>query len=105
MCRRRLGNSIVYLNAGAVTDSDHHIHNVVGKGHTNQRKVTACDAFWNVGVHTSATDGLGNVDIQILETPGLEQFNLTFCSIECLQQFFIEIIGTLEVRQKTTGSR
>lgn len=86
MCSRVLGEVVVYLNAGAITDLE--------------AKLPLFESFWRCGIHTSNTDCSENVDVSIIDNQGDGQFDLSFCSIKCLTDFFMTIIRGLNSQQK-----
>src|SRR5947209_5902459 len=55
-------------------------------------------AFLNVGFHSSHTDCKGNGDVEIVDDLCGGQFDLHFCSLDCLQQFFNHLVQTLRVQ-------
>jgi hypothetical protein len=82
VCQRPLKDVVVYLNAGAIADLalDPPPH----------------EAFWHCGIHTTATNCHNNIDIAIVDKLLGDQFYLSFCSINCLRDFFLSVIQQLE---------
>jgi hypothetical protein len=79
MCGGSLGASVVYLTAGAAADLE-------------ASTLVDQEAFWNCGIHTSNSDGLGNRDVTIVHALNQDQFDLSFCSTGCLKEFFLTIV-------------
>jgi hypothetical protein len=77
---------IVYLSAGAVSEIpvDKDMPDPVLK------------AFFDVGYHGIAVDCSDCVNVCIVEDLEGGQFNVSFCSIQCLKKFFLSIVDALQ---------
>lgn len=85
VCNGDIQEKAVYLNAGAIADLD-------------RSKIVDQEAFWHCGIHTA--DPRQSIDLKIVETPDQDQFELSFCSVDCLEAFFGSIIKELRNKSK-----
>ena len=92
VCQRKLVDEVVYLSAGFCAEFD------------DLQLLRDRDVFMHCGIHTKRSDCIGNVDVAIVDLPDQEQFDLLFCSLECLQNFFLSIVARIEAERKNEGS-
>jgi hypothetical protein len=90
VCGGKIKDAVVYLNAGSAAD-------------LAKSKIVDQHAFWHCGIHTSDTNMRGCVDVLVVEVKDFDQFNLSFCSVKCLQDFFASIIA--ELKKKAAQSK
>ncbi len=81
VCEQPLTNSVVYLSAGTCAD--------VEKSH-----LVDAEAFWSCGIHSA--DDHESREIVVAQLPNQEQFDLSFCSTNCLKHFLLAIVDSLE---------
>jgi len=85
VCGSAFEDAVVYLCAGACADLD-------------KSKIVGQEAHWICHIHTSETEMRGCVSVPIVELMDSDQFDLLFCSVECLESFFVAIVT--ELRQQ-----
>jgi hypothetical protein len=83
-CGGPIQGAVVYLNAGSIAD--------VAKS-----KIVGQEIFWNCGIHVK--DGR-SYDLEILRADRQDQFDLSFCSIKCLREFFTAIVDRIEAESR-----
>jgi hypothetical protein len=74
------GNMLAYISGGAVEDAD-----------CPHQSLTS---YLSIGLHPNPDSNA--VDICVLDDWNGGQFQLSFCSFRCLQQWFLVIISRLE---------
>lgn len=79
-----MSKQFVGLSGGAVfPDGDQHL----------------LKGFLHVFVHTDSTEMVGCKDLSIVEDSSGGQFELAFCSTDCLSAFFKSVVETLEAKK------
>ncbi len=86
-------DSFIFINGGALKRS-------------GQNSLSMCNelsGFLNIIVHGSHNQGIGlyrniHIDLPIVADATNGQFDIHFCSLECLQTFFNQIIQTLALK-------
>ena len=81
LCGRSFTGQIVYVEGGATPT----------EGMDEELK-----GFLDIGVHTSSSEGIGNRNVEVVKDSFAGQFDLTFCSVACLERFFAEIVKALK---------
>jgi hypothetical protein len=80
VCTKPLGDTAVYLCAGTCSDLE-------------KSRLVDYEAFGYCGVHSREENNSRHVSI--VEVPSQDQFELSFCSTDCLKEFFLEIVKTI----------
>lgn len=77
---------MVYLSAGAAYEI----------AADEDRAGPMLEAFFHIGYHGTAVDCSDSADICIVEDLKGGQFDINFCSIQCLEKFFLNIVNALQ---------
>jgi hypothetical protein len=97
VCGRPFVDTVVYIMAGALVPIQS-----TGRRARAERQM---EGFFNVGVHTSDTECRGNADLEIVRDLKGGQFDLQFCSLDCLQEFFNFLVEQLRTESSKAMSR
>ncbi|MDW8244784.1 MAG: hypothetical protein RMJ88_16370 [Thermogemmata sp.] len=84
---------VVYLSAGAVSEI------VVDE----DKPMPTLEAFFYVGYHGSAVDCSDCADITVIDALEGGQFDIYFCSVQCLERFFLDIVDELKKKLNQIG--
>ncbi len=77
---------------------DRHLVYLMGGACLSERDVTMNsdrNVFLECGLHTSDTKCHGSSNVEIINIDEASQFDLGFCSVECLGKFFDSIVSQL----------
>jgi hypothetical protein len=86
ICRRSLKRGFAYISGGAL---------LLDRSELNSIETSKLRAFLNIGFHGSNPDCGDCVDAEIVEDLQGGQFDLNFCSFDCLEAWFERIVSRL----------
>jgi hypothetical protein len=86
-CGGPIKGGVAYLSAGALWLDDELENSIHDDRHL---------AFMHVGYHGSRADVLDSADIEVKEDVPGGQFDLSFCSLNCLKLWFVQMVDSLE---------
>lgn len=86
-CGGSIEGGVAYLSAGALWLDDSRQNSI----HHDQHL-----AFMHVGFHGTRSDMLDSANIDVVNDRPGGQFDLSFCSLDCLKAWFVQIIDSLQ---------
>lgn len=89
-CGKNLEDVYVYLCAGGVADLEL----------VDDRLL---EAHFHIGVHTQHSDMTGCVDLDVVKELVGGQFDLGFCSTNCLREFLLSMVAELESKVRPSN--
>jgi hypothetical protein len=89
VCRVALkkGDQVAYLSSGAI---------LLSKDRQNGICTKRLEAFLHVGVHGSDSDMRGSADISVVKDLEGGQFDLQWCSVKCMREWWLDLFQKLE---------
>ncbi len=87
VCCKTLAGGAAYLSAGSVSE-------ILDKPENTGESTSL--AFFQIHYHSNASDVSGSAVVDVVDNLHGGQFDLTFCSTQCLRKFFQILVDELE---------